>query len=281
MHTEQFQLHAEIEERHWWFVARRRILKRLVAELLPPGPHSLVVDVGCGTGANIAAMSADYRCVGIDTSTEAIALARRRFPQVQFLTGYAPGDLGELASQASLFMLTDVLEHVADDFALLSELLSSASPGACLLLTVPADPSLWSRHDESFGHYRRYDPARLECVWSGLPVQTLLVSYFNARLTPIVRLVRLANRWRGKASGAAGTDFWLPAAPANGLLQALFAGEGGRLVKLLHGHAKPYRNGSSLIAVLRRGPGDLGVRQKPPGLAADHQPAPELTLSSR
>ena len=46
MQTEQFQLHAEIEERHWWFVARRRIMGRLIAEVLPPGiwESTLAVD---------------------------------------------------------------------------------------------------------------------------------------------------------------------------------------------------------------------------------------------
>ena len=42
---------------------------------------------------------------------------------------------------------------------MLSGLLAAAAPGAYFLLTVPADESLWSEHDESFGHYRRYDRA--------------------------------------------------------------------------------------------------------------------------
>ena len=92
--------------------------------------------------------------------------------------------------------------------------------------TVPADESLWSEHDESFGHYRRYDRARLEGVWAGLPVTTLLVSYFNSRLLPLVRLVRAWNRRRGRAAGRAGTDFWLPSPPVNALLTAIFAGRG-------------------------------------------------------
>jgi hypothetical protein len=153
IHSEQFQLHVEIEQRHWWFVGRRRILRRLIA-------------------------------------------------------GSVPSDLGELAGQARLFLLTDVLEHVGDDFAMLSELLAAASPGCCFLLTVPADESLWSEHDESFGHYRRYDRARLEQVWAGLPAKTLLISYFNTRLLPLVRLVRAWNHRRGHAAGRAGTVFW-------------------------------------------------------------------------
>jgi SAM-dependent methyltransferase len=272
MHSDQFQLHADIEQRHWWFVGRRRIICRMAAEVLPPSPEATIVDIGCGTGGNIAALADRYRCVGIDTSAEAVELARRRFPQVCFIVGRAPGDLGEVAAQARLVLLTDVLEHVGDDYAMLSELLAAASPGCCFLLTVPADESLWSEHDESFGHYRRYDRARLEGVWAGLPVTTLLVSYFNARLLPLVRLVRAWNRRRGRAAGRAGTDFWLPSPPVNRLLAATFAGEAGRLTAAVGTQRPGYRAGASLVALLRREAGPLAVRAKPADLPSDHLP---------
>jgi len=271
MQHDQFQLHADIEQRHWWFVGRRRILCRLAAEVLPPSPQTTVVDVGCGTGGNIAALAERYQCVGIDTSEEAIELARRRFPQVRFIAGWAPRDLGEAAGQAQLFLLTDVLEHVADDYAMFSELLSAASPGSHFLLTVPADESLWSEHDESFGHYRRYDRTRLEGIWADLPVTTLLISYFNSRLLPVVRLVRAWNRRHGRAAGRAGTDFWLPNAPANSLLTTIFAGEARRLIAVLRGHTRGYRAGASLVALLRREAGPIAIRPKPDNLPPDHR----------
>ena len=165
----------------------------------------------------------------------------------------------------------DVLEHVSDDFALLSELLAAAEPGTHFLLTVPADPSLWSVHDESFGHYRRYDRPRLEMVWAGLPVSTRLVSYFNARLLPLVRLVRWRNRRRGQAAGQVGTDFWLPSRPVNFLLQAILAGESRRLLQVLQGRRQGYAAGASLMAILRREEGPVGVRQKPADLPPDHR----------
>ena len=279
MQSEQFQLHADIEQRHWWFVGRRRIIRRLIAEVIPPSPEATIVDVGCGTGANIAALADRYDCVGIDTSAEAIELARERFPDVRFLTGYAPSDLGELAGQARLFMMMDVLEHVGDDFAMLSELMAAASPGAYFLLTVPADESLWSEHDESFGHLRRYDRARFERVWADLPVSTLLVSYFNSRLCPLVRLIRARNRRRGRAAGAAGTDFWVPVGPVNRVLEATFAGEARRLLGLLGGRRRAYSSGASLVALLRREQGTIAVRSKPDDLPPDHQ-APHLLAAS-
>ena len=274
MQSEQFLLHADIEQRHWWFVGRRRIMRRLVARALPPGRDVTVVDVGCGTGANLASLADAYDCVGIDSSAEAVALARRRFPNVRFLAGTAPRDLGDLAARARLFLLMDVLEHVEDDFAMLSELLAVASPGACFFITVPADEALWSEHDESFGHFRRYDRRRLARLWADLPVTVLLSSYYNARMYPLIRLIRARNRRRGHAAGRSGTDFWLPSRPVNRLLEATLAGEAGPLLRQLTGRgALAYSYGASLVALLRRDAGPIAVRCKPEGLAPDHATA--------
>lgn len=253
MQTDQYKLHAEVEESHWWFLARRRILHELACYLTPPSKSTLVVDVGCGTGGNIAAFAKDYRCIGIDTSVEAIRLARRRFPDVRFICGSAPADLGDAVEQAGLFLLTDVLEHIEDDVAFLTELLMALKPGACLLLTVPADMSLWSEHDVAYGHYRRYDIRSLQDLWSGLPASVHLLSYFNARLYPFVKTIRALNRLRKRSFGDAGTDLKLPIRPVNRLLTAVFAGETGVLAKLLtHKRKRGYRFGVSIIAALIR-----------------------------
>ena len=143
-------------------------------------------------------------------------------------------------------------------------------PGAFLLVTVPANLGLWSRHDESFGHYRRYDARRLAQVWEGLPVRPLLTSYFNSRLYPLVKLVRTINRWRGEASGVAGTDFRIPARPVNRFMEAVFAGESRRLCRKLHGRGAAYRQGVSLIALLERECGSIQVRGKPATVAIDY-----------
>ncbi len=272
MRAEQFRLNADLEDRHWWFLARRRIVQRLVAAVLdrPPegGGRPLVVDVGCGTGANLAALSATCECVGIDPAIEAVALARQRFPQVRFLCGHAPADLGEVASRADLFLLTDVLEHVADDFRFFSELAAAAGPGAVFLITVPADMALWSMHDESHGHYRRYDRARLVRLWEGLPLRTLLVSHYFARVYPLVRLARAVSRWRGRAWGAADTDLAMPPAVVNRLLIRFTAGEGRRLsAALASSRARRYRRGVSLLALVRRQAGVIVPRNQPDDIA--------------
>jgi SAM-dependent methyltransferase len=271
MQSAQFQLHAQIEEQHWWFVARRRILADVIHRVLPPSRQTTIVDVGCGTGANLAHLANDYECVGIDTSADAIRLAQSRFPNVQFIRGFAPRDLGTIVDRTRLVLLTDVLEHVPDDFSLFSELLAATQPGTYLLVTVPADLSLWSEHDESFGHYRRYDAERLAAIWQGLPVRPLFVSHFNTRLYPVVKAIRTWNRMRGKATGDAGTDFRMPSPGVNRALAEVFAGESARLVRMAAGQiTAPYRRGVSLMALLSREHGPVVVRRKPTEIATDY-----------
>jgi SAM-dependent methyltransferase len=253
MGPEQFRLHAELEERHWWFVGRRTIACEIVERILPPGRGRTVVDVGCGTGANIASLADRYEAVGIDPSAAAISYARERYPDVTFLCGSAPNGLGSIAADADLFLLMDVLEHVPDDRQLLGDLVGVSKPGSHILLTVPADMSLWSEHDVAFGHYRRYDLPLLREVWNGLPVTPRLVSYFNARLFPAVKAVRTVSRWRGGASGRSGTDLSSPPPVLNRVLSQVFAGEARRLVGCLDAvHPAGYPFGVSLVAVLRR-----------------------------
>jgi len=270
MQSAQFALHADIEERHWWFVARRMILQALIAEVLPIDRERTLIDVGCGTGGNIAAFAKHYRCVGIDPSDIAIQFARERFPQVEFLCGHAPEDLGALAETADGVLCTDVLEHVPDDFELFSKLLQAVPVETSFLLTVPAEPELWSRHDESHGHYRRYTLERFARIWQDLPVRTLLLSPYNARLYPIVKFIRGRTSKTGRAFGNSETDIDHTPEPFNGILRRVFSGEQRRLKQQLRrGAGTAYRRGVSLIALLQKTGDEFDVRQKPDDLEPD------------
>jgi len=71
----------------------------------------------------------------------------------------------------------------------------------------------------------------------------------------------MVNRWRGRTSGEAGTDFSLPAAPINRALERVFAGEAERLLAAVDRTPRAgYRWGVSLVAVLRREPGAVTPR---------------------
>jgi SAM-dependent methyltransferase len=249
----QVEVHAEMEERHWWFAGRRMILRALAAQILADAEHATIVDVGCGTGGNAGALAERYRVIGIDPSPLAVAHARARHPGVRFEVGSDPELLGDDAHGADLFLLMDVLEHVEDAGNLLERVVACAKPGAHVLVTVPAGMELWSEHDTALGHLRRYEPETLRPLWAALPVEVRLLSPFNARLYAPIRAARVLGRWRRRAWGGAGTDLARAPGPLNHLLTLVFGAESGALIDALSNHCTPaFRRGVSLVAVLRK-----------------------------
>jgi SAM-dependent methyltransferase len=254
LEKEVFELQGRIEEVHWWFTGRRDILLGLASLMLPDS--GTVLDVGCGTGGNISAFSPRHRRIGVDPSPTAISLARGKSRDVEFICGAAPTDVVEALGAADLVLLTDVLEHVEEDRKLLAGLAGGMKEGATLIITVPAEPRLWSPHDTAHGHYRRYTSETLARLWGGLPLHPLLFAPLNRRLYPVVRSLRFLARILRRSVGSAGTDLSLPPRPLNQLLRKVFSGEGKRLSRALtKGQNPPNGPGVSLIALLRRSAG--------------------------
>lgn len=246
-----FAAFADAEDSHWWFSARRQIVRRIADAVTPDRPRRFVVDIGCGVGSTLTAFHLDYSCIGYDPSPDAIEFARIRHPTFDLRQGTAVDALSALGD-VDVVLLNDVIEHVPDDRALLGAVAERMRPGATLLLTVPAEMALWSPHDDKMGHYRRYDTAMLEKAVSGLPVRRVFVSPFMSRLYPIVRAVRAVSRLRGRAGGVSGIDLSTPPRFANAILRNIFAGEIHRLLAVVDGTALPYRHGVSLIGAYHR-----------------------------
>ncbi len=203
MDARQYEAHAAHEDVHWWFLARRTILLDIITHLLAGEKgRPLVVDVGCGTGGTVAALAGHYDVLGVEPAAEAVAIARRRHPGCAFVEGTAPEAVAARIAEARVVLLTDVLEHVADDAGLLGSLVSGCRPDTWFVVTVPADMRLWSGHDEVLGHFRRYDPRGFAALWRSLPVACHLLAPFNTRLAPRGRFVRRVRPPRGTAQRA-------------------------------------------------------------------------------
>src|SRR5690606_21084469 len=63
-----------------------------------------------------------------------------------------------------LVVAFDVLEHILDHDAAVGEVRRVLRPDGSFLVAVPADPRLWSAHDEAVDHVRRYTRATLTGV---------------------------------------------------------------------------------------------------------------------
>lgn len=249
MDRRSFEAHAALEQRHWWFQARRHILRRVADRLLGADSGKTVLDIGCSVGNNLAAFHPAHRAIGYDPSADAIEIGRAQHPGMDLRVGEFDAARAA-AREADLVLLNDVIEHVPDDRALLAPLVAGLRAGSILLVTVPADMKLWSPHDEALGHYRRYDPTQLTRAMSFDRLEPVLMSHFNSRLYPVVRAARTLTR-RRRPSPDAALDIKHTAAPLNAMLRGIFAGEASRLLRVMEGRAKAYGFGVSLIAAYR------------------------------
>lgn len=261
MESLHWKLQSEVEEVHWWFVARRQILCAIIEELTSGQHRPFVVDFGCGTGGNSLEFSKRYRLFALDPSPDAVDIARRRLPHVHVHYGSVGDARVELAlASADVIVLADVLEHVAADRDLLREIVGHVRPGAYLIVTVPADMRMWSAHDESLGHFRRYDMALLQQLWVDLPVVAHGQSYFNSYLYPLAWLVRVLPFVVLPRSDSPRFSVRAPWWWVNQCCRWIFASERHRLLRVLRGDSSSaFPFGLSLITVLKREPNAPGA----------------------
>jgi len=182
-----------LEDDHWWFRGRRAVLWSLLRRAgLPDAPR--VLDAGCGTGRNLVEFGALGPASGIDPSPAAVAFCRARgLPDVR------EGDIEALPfadAGFDLVLATDVLEHVEHDDVAARELRRVTAPGGRLLVTVPAYMWLWSRHDDSHHHLRRYTAPRLRALLEAAGWRPAVQTYFNSLLLPPIAAARMVTRRR-------------------------------------------------------------------------------------
>jgi len=239
------QATLEVDERHWWYRGRRKVIRAELDALTLPA-DAQVLDAGCGSGRTMQELE-DYGTVrGIELDEDAAELARSR--------GHGEVTVGRLEQLPwpdrtfDLITSLDVIEHTPDDRATLAELLRVCRPGGWLLVTVPAYPALWSLHDEANHHYRRYSRASLRAAATGAGWTVTRLTSFNSLLLAPAAAVRLTQRRLGVHNGYT-NDLALGPAWLNDALERPLALEASWL-----GRGRTLAFGLSLLAVLRRSP---------------------------
>jgi SAM-dependent methyltransferase len=206
-----YQQLYDLEDGHWWFRGRRAVLWAMLQRVgVPSAPRLL--DAGCGTGRNLAEFQAlGGTAAGVDPSPEAIAFCHRRGLHGVREAGLEALPFGD--GEFDLILATDVLEHIERDDLAARELRRVAAPAALLMVTVPAYQWLWSHHDDSHHHQRRYTLRALRARLAGAGWRPVLQTYFNSLLLPPIAAVRTLARGRD------GSDYELTEGPMNRVLE--------------------------------------------------------------
>jgi SAM-dependent methyltransferase len=197
MQQHTYSIMYEVEGSHWWFAGRRRIIESFLAPLceqMKPG-RPRILDVGCGTGANLEMLAQFGEAAGVDVSSDALEFCRQRG-----LQNVRQGEAEHLPYEDGSFDLVtglDVVEHLDDDLAGLREMRRVLRPGGHAFIFVPAFMFLWGVQDDISHHRRRYTLAGLRKVVRAAGFEIERSSYANLAFFAPVLIGRLLMRVTG------------------------------------------------------------------------------------
>ncbi len=229
---------AQLDQRHWWYRARREVLAALIRRRARPPTGARLLEIGCGTGHNLAMLGEFGEVDALELDAIARAVAEKRLGR-PVMGAPLPELRGVPERHYDLIGAFDVIEHIDDDRAALASIAKRLKPGGRLLITVPAHQWMWSAHDEVNHHQRRYSKRTLNALIGGSPLKLEAIGYFNSLLFPLAVAQRLVSR----LSGSKDSDLAMPPAPVNYAFERGFAAE-----RFLIGRV-PLPPGLSLFAV--------------------------------
>jgi SAM-dependent methyltransferase len=157
MQQHTYAIMNRVEDSHWWFVGRRAILESFLEQIVN-NPKSKIqnpkfLDVGCGTGANLEMLEKFGAAEGVDVSDDALAFCRAKGLKAH------KGLAEKLPFEDESFDVVtalDVVEHLDDDVAGLTEMNRVLKKDGRALIFVPAFMWLWGVQDDVSNHRIRY-----------------------------------------------------------------------------------------------------------------------------
>ncbi|HYY58662.1 MAG TPA: class I SAM-dependent methyltransferase, partial [Pyrinomonadaceae bacterium] len=205
------------------------------------GRRPRILDVGCGTGANLELLARFGDVEGVDISQDALAFCRAR--GLESVRHGAAEKLPYGDGEFDLVTSFDMVEHLDDDVAGLKEMRRVLRPGGRALLFVPAFMFLWGVQDDVSNHRRRYTLSHLRSVVSQAGLEVERATYANITFFAPILLVRTLMRATGLRTDSENN---INVAAFNGLFGRLLGAESS----ILRRANLPF--GVSAVCVARR-----------------------------
>jgi SAM-dependent methyltransferase len=245
--AEVYDMLCGLEEEHFWFRARNRIILREFRRQLEHLRRPHVLEIGCGTGYVLCGLASEgrYELTGAEANIAGLRHARIRLPSVEFVQV----DARDLPYESAFDAVGafDVIEHITEDERVLTSIHRALKPGGVLIVTVPQHQWLWSWTDEQARHKRRYGRQELTDKVGAAGFEMLRATSFVTTLLPLLCLSRFAiRRERSAISGIDLSELEI-SQTANAVCGAAM-----RIDEALVGAGLSLPVGGSLLAVARK-----------------------------
>ncbi len=220
MEKEIYHEIALLEKDHWWYVARRKIIEKIISRL-NLSKDCNILEIGCGTGGNLELLSRYGNIHAMEMDSDGIALANKHhITKVEY--GKLPEYIPFKNKLFDFIIMLDVLEHIEEDKLSIKAVHERLKSNGIFVLTVPAFQFLWSFHDIIARHKKRYTQKDLCALLNKNGFSIIWSTYYNSILFPVIFFIRLWHRIIKKTGHS---DNTMPSNLLNSILIKIFSSE--------------------------------------------------------
>lgn len=186
MDIKEYHKMAAMEEAYWWHQGKKSLTAHQLAKVHKSlgGRQLKIINIGCGTGGTVPTMRPFGTIFNVDTSKLAIQYCQERGIENAYHVDGSKLPFDDNTFDVAIAL--DVLEHIEQDDQALDDWYRVLKPGGFLIITVPAHQWLWSGHDISLHHFRRYTPSPLRAQFQDHGFAVTQSSYAVAFSFPMV-----------------------------------------------------------------------------------------------
>lgn len=191
-----FDLTDENADSSFWVSSRNRLFKSLVQRHLLTNAKTRFLEIGCGTGEFIRQIfgNRNIEITGSEIYLKGLVSAKKKLPSVEFVQFDVTQ--GRIDKQFHIITAFDVVEHIDDDRAALSNINQMLEDNGILIISVPQHMFLWSKLDEIVKHKRRYSRRELASKLNSSGFEVGYVTSFLFVLFPLMLISRLFDKGR-------------------------------------------------------------------------------------